>query len=146
MTNTLGEIIFQSIPRVSFQTPEELGIHLAGARSPLIAVGLLNSWKALEEWTPSYFADRYGALEVTATVNLPKTGSPYALRATDHGRKMKLAEFVELMASTSKACYIHQMSITKLPKLIRDVQFEAMLPANNVRVESMTFISECQLI
>lgn len=127
-TTTLGEIRSQSIPRVTFQTPEELGIHLANARSPLIAVGLLNSWKALVEWTPSYFADRYGDLEVTATVNLPTTGSPYVLHATDHGRKMKLAEFVELMVSTSKACYIHQMSITKLPKLICDVQFEAMLP------------------
>ncbi|SEM77147.1 lysine-specific demethylase 8 [Nitrosospira multiformis] len=125
------DIDCQPIPRVSFQTPRELGVYLANAKRPIIGIGLLNSWKALQEWTPSYFAKHYGNLEVGAAVDLPATGSPYALRSIDHGRKMKLAEFVDFMDSASKACYIHQMSLTKLPELVRDIDFEVMLPSGS---------------
>lgn len=126
--NTFHGITCQSIPRIPFQTPQELGIRLATARTPFIATGLLDSWKALREWTPSYFAHHYGNLEIAASVDLPSTGSPYALRPGDHVRKMKLGEFMEFMANASKACYIHQMSATKLPELIDDTEFEVILP------------------
>jgi lysine-specific demethylase 8 len=128
----------QPIPRIAFGSAEELSRHLAGATMPFIVTGLLDSWKAMRDWTPAHFADRYRGMEVTAFLDLPAEGAPYALRNENHMRKMRFEDFVNLIGRNEKACYIHQLSVGKVPELASETEFRQLLPAG-VKSEMLYF-------
>jgi hypothetical protein len=122
------EISYDTIPKVELSSPEEFGDRITGATSPFIASGLTHCWKAMNVWSPAYFAEHYFDTPVTATVDLPAEGPPYALRPEAHVRNMTFSEFVDFIQTAENACYIHQMSVSKLPELRDDTEFEALLP------------------
>ncbi len=116
------------IPRIAFTSAKDLGTHLDGQTRPFIATGCIGSWPATQEWTPDYFVQRYGDLPVTASVDLPTNGVPYALEPTAHLLRTSMAEFVGRMGDAPSPSYLHQLSVKQFPGLESATAFDALLP------------------
>lgn len=119
------------VPRFACVSAEDFRERITGATTPLIAAGLTRDWNATGKWTPDYFSQHYHDTAITATVDLPAKGCPYTLEPKAHVRKMTFAEFVGLMGTANKACYVHQLSVAKLPRLTADTNIETLLPADS---------------
>lgn len=75
---------------------------------PVLITDIAKNWEAMKKWTPEYFRDRYGALEVKV----------------DMGERVPLGEFMnEVLASRpdKPGRYAYQISIEDLPGLADDI-------------------------
>jgi hypothetical protein len=120
-----------SIPRIAFTSQQDLATHLDGQTRPFIATGCIGSWLATQEWTPDYFVERYGDFPVTASVDLPTQGVPYALSPAEHLLRTSMAEFVRRMDDAPKPSYLHQLSVKQFPGLQSATAFDALLPPSS---------------
>jgi hypothetical protein len=94
---------------------------------PLILEAAAADWPAVKRWSPAYLADVVGDVSVMPSVGLPDTEVPYTYRDRDFRRSMTVREFVDLMRSGDR-CYIDQVSISQLPGLEHDCDFESLSP------------------
>ena len=117
-----------SIPRIAFASQEDLATHLDGQTRPFIATGCIGSWLATQEWTPDYFVKRYGDFPVTASVDLPTQGVPYALSPAEHLLRTSMAEFVRRMDDAPRPSYLHQLSVKQFPGLQSATAFDTLFP------------------
>lgn len=98
-----------------------------GPAAPAVLKGAASSWPAVREWSPERFAERFGAMVIEPSVDLPDTEVPYQFRDGDYRRKMTVAEFVALMKSGNR-CYVDQVSVSRYAGAEHDFAFEAFDP------------------
>jgi len=94
---------------------------------PVIFRGAASSWPAVRSWTPAYFAEKFGGMEIEPSVGLPDTEVPYQYRDGDYRRSMTVAQFVDLMKGGNR-CYVDQVSITRYPGVDGEYHFDTLGP------------------
>lgn len=114
----------------TFPLPEVTSLaHLdAAARRPVVIRALASTWPAVGGWSPESFRRRYGASQVSCTVDLPHAiqgGLPYDLSLAEHRRTMRLDAFLDILDRSSIAhpCYVNQAAIDLFPGLRHEVRF-----------------------
>jgi hypothetical protein len=108
------------IERLS-EPPRDALARLRTTQRPAVLVGAARQWPAISRWTPTYFRERFGELRVRATVNLPAEGVPYLLPAGDHKRELSMAEFITMLESADRACYVDQAPLGGFPGLAEEL-------------------------
>jgi len=93
---------------------------------PAVLAGAASQWPALAEWTPDRLAQRFGALEITPTLNLPDTGVPYAAADNRHRKSMTLQAFVDHLR-TGDRCYMDQADLSRFPGLATEHGMPALM-------------------
>jgi hypothetical protein len=79
-------------------TAEELFDRYYSAACPVVLTQLLRDWPALTKWTPEYFAERFGNVEIEAVTK--RDENPHCDREIDrHRQKMTMAEYCGLVRS-----------------------------------------------
>lgn len=68
------------------------------ANRPVVIGGLLDDWPALKKWTPAWLQERFGDREVEVQFGREKNRR-YEVESNQHKRRMKLAEYCDLVAS-----------------------------------------------
>ena len=94
-----------SIPVVERIEPRQFFDEYYFANRPVLLRGLMSTWTALTTWTPQYFADRFGDVEVEVQADRD-TDSLYDVRFEDHRRRMPLADFVARIPSAGNDLYL----------------------------------------
>jgi hypothetical protein len=100
---------------------------------PVVLRGAASAWAATRTWSPEAFAERFGDVEITPSVNLPDTEVPYQARDVDHRKTMTVRELVARM-DAGERCYIDQVVAGKYPGLEEDFEFESLQPPNILTV------------
>ncbi len=103
------------------------------AARPVVLRGAASSWKATRTWSPEAFAERFGDVVITPSVNLPDTEVPYQARDVDHRQSMTVRELVARMDAGDR-CYIDQVVVGKYPGLEEEFAFESLQPPNILTV------------
>ncbi len=84
-------------------------------------------WPACEVWSLDYLKEKYGNSICHASLDLPERGSIGAYNWEDYTRWMPLAEFVDTMRASEKACYMQQVPLWRLPGIETDLQFAELV-------------------
>src|SRR5688572_112641 len=94
-----------SIPIVEGIDPQRFFDEFYFANRPVLLRGLMSTWRALSTWTPQYFADRFGEVEIEVQADRNRD-SFYEVRFERHRTKMRLADFVERMPHAGNDIYL----------------------------------------
>jgi hypothetical protein len=94
-----------SIPIVEDIDPRRFFDEFYFANWPVLLRGLMSTWKALSTWTPQYFAERFGDVEIEVQADR-ESDSRYDERFENHRSRMRLAEFVDRMPSAGNDIYL----------------------------------------
>src|SRR5882672_1632298 len=81
------------LPREHRPDPVRFREEYLSQSHPVVLTGMMADWPALRRWTPQWFAERYGDLEVEITSGRD-ADADYELHFRRHRAKMRLAEFV----------------------------------------------------
>lgn len=96
---------------------------------PAVLRGAASSWPATRGWSPHTFAERFGDVVVTPSVNLPDTEVPYTMRDVDHRQTMTTRELVARMDAGDR-CYVDQVMVDKYQGLEGEYDFASLGPPN----------------
>jgi lysine-specific demethylase 8 len=88
------------------------------AAIPLVVRNFISPQAKL--WSPERMVGQWGSSEVDVAVDLPSHGVPYREQFGSHQKRMKLADFVELMQS-GQSCYLTQVPLNSFPELDHDL-------------------------
>lgn len=116
------------LDRIACPPPGQFKSTLEARDTPALITGVMDSWPALQRWTPDEIARRYGDLEFLTTLHTPTTGRPYEKVAQNFRRAMTLGAFVDHMRSTDLPCYIRRQIISKWDGATADFDFESLFP------------------
>jgi hypothetical protein len=116
------------IPRIECSSTETFRREHTCRETPAIITDLVNRWPAFGRWTPDYFAERFGSLPFTPSVDLPTHGTPYTRIWSDFHRDMTVAEFVAHMKTTDKPSYVRRQGISKFPGAQEEVGIGDLSP------------------
>jgi len=94
-----------SIPIVEEIDPRRFFDEFYFANRPVLLRGLMSTWKALSTWTPQYFAERFGDVEIEVQAGR-ESDSRYDERFESHRCRMRLAEFVDALPSAGNDVYL----------------------------------------
>lgn len=91
---------------------------------PVIIRNSMENWQALKLWTPTYFRDAFGQVEVFVLMNETLTGDDEGKVATVY-KKIRLSTFIDnVLTIPSTAGYLEQYPIFKqIPSLNQHVHF-----------------------
>jgi len=88
--------IAESVPIEARLSPERFFEHYYFANRPVLIRGLMHDWPALGQWSPEYFAERFG--DETVEITGDRESDPrFEDRFTDHRRQMTMREFVGII-------------------------------------------------
>lgn len=138
-----AELPSRPIPRLEFNNALDLGTHLTGQTRPFIATGAAVARPESAQWTPERFAHHYAEMPVSAHIDLPLEGTPYALDRKAHLRRMSMAEFVGRLADTQGVSYLHQIPLKLFADLPSTFNFDAVLPPNSGRPAMYLWLGSC---
>lgn len=80
-------------------TADEFFGHYYGALRPVVFTNMLRDWPALAKWSPEYFADRFGNVEIEVVTG--RDADPVGHRMIDkHRQTMKMADYCGLVRSS----------------------------------------------
>ncbi len=96
-------------------------------RRPIVVRRAIDAWAA-SRWTPELFADRFSAVDIAATIQLPEEGVVYLQKDKAHRRTLRVPDFVDLMNSGA-CCYLDQVDLGRFPGLDADVPIDTMIPS-----------------
>jgi lysine-specific demethylase 8 len=128
------------IERVSGQPLSVFHERYLRAAQPVIFTGAMSDWEAVSTWSPEYFKEHYGDVEVRVTADLPDTAVPSDYLWEGHIRQMKVSEFVDFMQVAERPCMIDSRSLEFFPGTMEQVQFEKFLPGLEGHEMTMTWI------
>ncbi|NQV82607.1 MAG: cupin-like domain-containing protein [Rhodospirillales bacterium] len=128
------------IERVSGQPLSVFHERYLNAAQPVIFTGAMSDWEAVTTWTPDYFKDHYGDVQVRVTADLPDTAVPSDYFWEEHIRRMNVSDFVDLMKSAERPCMIDSRSLEFFPGTMQQVHFEKFLPKLEGNEMTMTWI------
>ncbi|CAM3708557.1 cupin-like domain-containing protein [Corallococcus sp. ZKHCc1 1396] len=78
--------------------PEEFFRRYYFGHRPVVLRGLMKDWPALQKWSPSYFRERFGAVEVE--VMMGRDANPeHAAQHDRHRTRMPFADFLDMVES-----------------------------------------------
>jgi hypothetical protein len=103
----------QGVERRAGLSFEELVRHYTRRNRPVIITDLAKNWAAMKQWTPEYFRDRYGQLEIKVRVD-----------KSAEGTRVPLREFMEEVLDSrpdKPGRYAYQISIEDLPGAAEDI-------------------------
>jgi hypothetical protein len=66
--------------------------------TPVVFTDFMREWPALHRWTPSYFRERFGAVEIEATDGRDRSPE-YDIHFARHRRPMTMGDFVDRITS-----------------------------------------------
>jgi hypothetical protein len=94
-----------TIPVVDDIAPRRFFDDFYFANRPVLLRGLTKNWKALSRWTPSWFAERFGEIDIEVQVD--RDSDPrYEERFDRHRGRMRLAQFVDNMLHSGNDVYL----------------------------------------
>ncbi len=94
---------------------------------PVVFKGAAAHWSAVKNWTPDFFAQKFGAMQIEPSIDLPDTEVPYQYRDGDYRKAMTVAEFVPLMKGGNR-CYVDQVSASRFAGAETDFAFATLGP------------------
>jgi hypothetical protein len=88
------------IERIEEITADDFYRRYVATSTPVVITGLAHAWPAIERWTPRYFAERFGDVEVTMTDD--RESDPfYDARTKEHSRPIRMRDFVARVEAAS---------------------------------------------
>jgi len=81
---------YSQVPRVEKLSPTQFITEYGLPGKPVVIEGCMKTWKAFTSWTPAFFADNYGTVEVTVR----QCGN------NPNSCRMKLGDYLTYMANT----------------------------------------------
>jgi lysine-specific demethylase 8 len=96
-------------------------------REAVILRGAALAWPAIGEWSPEFFAERYGSISVPCYRNLPDSMVPQAHKDAKHRGVESVAEFVGHLRQGER-CYLHSTNAGLFPGLDAFFNFRPLLP------------------
>lgn len=103
------------LPREHDISAEACHNHYIAKQQPFILTGKMEGWKALENWSPSYFKSKFPDVRLRACVDLPDTAVPSLHPWRDHLKTLRVDEFVDLMETSERPCYLDSAGIHHFP-------------------------------
>jgi hypothetical protein len=92
----------KEIERRSDLSPEEFFNRYYATNTPVVVTDALRGWPALSRWTPSYFKERFGEVEVEVSTGRDGDPTPDA-NFKAHAKTMRLAEFCDRVAAVGRS-------------------------------------------
>jgi hypothetical protein len=132
--------IRRPIERVDHLTAEELENRFLKPNRPVIVSNGMKDWPALRDWTPAYFKEHHGGVVGRASYNLPDTAVPSLHRWHDHSKPMTMGEFVDLMYSCDRPCYVDSRALRFFPGEESKLKFESLTGKIRGRTLSLLWI------
>lgn len=117
------------IPRMDHFDEEIFRREYSDARIPVCIKGAARAWPAISKWTPDYFVEHYGDVQISSGVNLPDLEVPYTSTDRNHRQKMSVREFVQRMRGGDR-CYLDQCTTDFFAKLADDYDFGLFRPVD----------------
>jgi hypothetical protein len=118
----------QPIPRVGKISFQEFETNFYSKEQPVILTDMIGNWPAMSEWTPQALKPIFGDAVLDASVDLPVGGAPGDHNWTGHSKKMRVAEFLDLMTAAERPCYMRQAPSTKLASFEHYFDFGVLFP------------------
>lgn len=88
----------EDFAKVRDVTPDAFYKQYFFANRPIVLQGLMKGWKALETWTPEYFAEKFGDSEVEITSG--RNSDPrYEDNFTRHRSHVRMRDYVQMLLS-----------------------------------------------
>jgi lysine-specific demethylase 8 len=97
------------------------------AREAVILRGAAAAWPAAKEWTPDFFAERYGEISVPSYRKLPDSMVPQTHKDSSHRAVDSVAAFVGRLREGER-CYLHSTDAKLFPGLDSQFDFAPLLP------------------
>lgn len=125
--DALGELFKESefpnvLPKQSNISPEKFYSDYFYANRPVVLTGLMEDWEALKLWTPDYFREQFGAVEVE--INADRNTDPkYEPNFTQHNRKMLMKDYIQLLTEGSET---NDYYIAGRNKLLKRQEFQIL--------------------
>src|SRR6185369_1645834 len=69
---------------------------------PVIITGMMEDWPALKKWTPAYFKDNFGELEVEIQAKRT-TNSRYEIDQPRHAQRVRFADFIDQVVTCGES-------------------------------------------
>jgi len=116
-----------TLPRLHLPDVAEFRRHFEGPRRPVVLTGVMASWRALEWWSPEYFARHLGHLEVKAmTTDEPASEDaplgPEQLKRTQV-RRFRMRDFLQEVSTGPVRSYVSGVPLTSdLAVLLNDIE------------------------
>lgn len=80
---------------------EEFFDRYYATNTPVVITGLCAGWEAVRRWTPAYFKERIGEVEVQVTSG--RDGDPdYDMHTAQHSRLTRMADFVDRVVNAGE--------------------------------------------
>jgi Cupin-like domain len=86
--------VAENVPVEDRISPTRFYEHYYFANRPVLVRGLMEKWPALQRWTPTYFAERFGD-EVLEVSGDRESDPKYEDRFVDHRRRMTMRQLVD---------------------------------------------------
>lgn len=120
----MSAVAYPEIERVPLPSRREFQRDFQRRSRPAVFVGAMDHWPALAKWTPAYFRERYGHLEVPVQVRERLTGD--AVGAIDE--TYCVVTFGDFLDSTllggGGTAYAAQYNLfAQVPELVQDIDF-----------------------
>jgi hypothetical protein len=109
------------IPRVKSITAADFRHQYMEALRPAIITDMTSSWPALAKWTPQYFAEKYGELQVKVyNASFAEPGNGYMSNL----KQMRFKEYLDLMVTSTMDLRMFAFNIFwHAPELREDIVF-----------------------
>jgi hypothetical protein len=86
----------QSIPKIDDCTPAEFFGRYYYANRPVILRGLMKGWKALERWSPDYFAEKFGNSRIEIVTGRSRDPH-YESNFTSHRKNVRMRDYARMV-------------------------------------------------
>lgn len=91
-----------SIERVRGLTADEFFTRYYATSTPVVLTDVVTRWDALSRWTPAYFKEHFGDVEVLAAFG--REGDPdYDMNTPKHSRTVRLGDFVDQVVAAGES-------------------------------------------
>ena len=110
---------------------DEFFARYLATNTPAIFSDLVTAWPAFGKWSPEYFAERYGHVEIKMTADR-ESDPDYDQRTAAHTRSVRMSEFVENVrgaGETNDFYLVAQNKNSALPELA-SLFDDVLLPAD----------------
>jgi len=98
-----------AIERRATVTGEEFFRHYLAASRPAVLTGLTEGWPARARWSPAYFKERFGDLEVEIMAD--REGHPACDRHSEaHRRTTRMADFIDRLGAAGRSNDIYMVA------------------------------------
>jgi hypothetical protein len=126
-----------SIERRRDPAPDEFFGRYWAAGVPFVATDLVAGWPARGKWSPQWLRERFGAVEIEASVGR-ESDPEYDINFASHRQTMTMAQYVDRVLATeaSNDCYLiannHNLARPGLRPLFDDIVPPAYLDASRL--------------